>query len=113
MRRRLTILGSTGSIGLQALDVVRSHRERFDIVGLSAGGNAKAIKEQAEEFKPSYVALESRDANALDGLGAQKITGPGASATLAESPSPTKSPSSPAATGSWGSPRPPTTPLTA
>ena len=86
MRRRLTILGSTGSIGLQALDVVRSHRERFDIVGLSARGNAKALKEQAEEFKPSYVALESRDANALDGLGAQKITGPGASATLAEAP---------------------------
>ena len=86
MRRRLTILGSTGSIGLQALDVVRSHRERFEIVGLSAGGNAKALKEQAEEFKPSYVALESRDANALDGLGAQKITGPGASATLAEAP---------------------------
>ena len=86
MRRRLTILGSTGSIGLQALDVVRSHRERFDIVGLSAGGNANAIKEQAEEFKPSYVALESRDANALDGLRARKITGPGASATLAEAP---------------------------
>jgi 1-deoxy-D-xylulose-5-phosphate reductoisomerase len=86
MRRRLTILGSTGSIGLQALDVVRSHRERFDIVGLSAGGNANAIKEQAEEFKPSYVALESRDGNALDGLRAWKITGPGASATLAEAP---------------------------
>jgi 1-deoxy-D-xylulose-5-phosphate reductoisomerase len=86
MRRRLTILGSTGSIGLQALDVVRAHRERFDIVGLSARGNAKALKEQAEEFEPSYVALESRDTNALDDLGAQKITGPGASATLAQAP---------------------------
>ena len=86
MRRRLTILGSTGSIGLQALDVVRAHRERFEVVGLSAGGNAKALKQQAEEFEPSYVALESRDANALDGLGVQKITGPGASATLAEAP---------------------------
>jgi 1-deoxy-D-xylulose-5-phosphate reductoisomerase len=86
MRRRLTILGSTGSIGLQALDVVRAHRERFEIVGLSAGENAKALKQQAEEFEPSYVALESRDANALDGLGVQKITGPGASATLAEAP---------------------------
>jgi 1-deoxy-D-xylulose-5-phosphate reductoisomerase len=82
--RRLTILGSTGSIGLQALDVVRAHRERFEVVGLSAGGNAKALKQQAEEFEPSYVALESRDANALDGLRVQKITGPGASATLAE-----------------------------
>ena len=86
MRRRLTILGSTGSIGLQALDVVRAHRERFEIVGLSAGENAKVLKQQAEEFEPSYVALESRDANALDDLGAQKITGPGASATLAQAP---------------------------
>jgi 1-deoxy-D-xylulose-5-phosphate reductoisomerase len=86
MRRRLTILGSTGSIGLQALDVVRAHRERFEIVGLSAGENAKVLKQQAEEFEPSYVALESRDANALDGLGVQKIAGPGASATLAEAP---------------------------
>jgi 1-deoxy-D-xylulose-5-phosphate reductoisomerase len=86
MKRRLTILGSTGSIGLQALDVVRLHRERFEIVGLSAGGSAKALKEQAEEFKPSYVALESSDADALDGLAAEKITGPDASATLAEAP---------------------------
>ncbi|HKZ27968.1 MAG TPA: 1-deoxy-D-xylulose-5-phosphate reductoisomerase [Rubrobacteraceae bacterium] len=86
MKRRLTILGSTGSIGLQALDVVRLHRERFEIVGLSAGGSAKALKEQAEEFKPSYVALESSDADTLDGLAAEKIAGPGASATLAEAP---------------------------
>jgi 1-deoxy-D-xylulose-5-phosphate reductoisomerase len=86
MKRRLTILGSTGSIGLQALDVVRLHRERFEIVGLSAGGSAKALKEQAEEFKPSYIALESSDADTLDGLAAEKITGPGASATLAEAP---------------------------
>ena len=86
MKRRLTILGSTGSIGLQALDVVRLHRERFEIVGLSSGESAKALKEQAEEFKPSYVALESSDADTLDGLAAEKITGPGASATLAEAP---------------------------
>ena len=86
MKRRLTILGSTGSIGLQALAVVRLHRDRFEIVGLSAGGSAKALKEQAEEFKPSYVALESSDADTLDGLAAEKITGPGASATLAEAP---------------------------
>lgn len=86
MKRRLTILGSTGSIGLQALDVVRVHRERFEIVGLSTGGSAKALKEQAEEFKPSYVALESSDADTLDGLAAEKIAGPGASATLAEAP---------------------------
>ncbi|HZY56588.1 MAG TPA: hypothetical protein VFE09_02175, partial [Rubrobacteraceae bacterium] len=86
MKRRLTILGSTGSIGLQALDVVRSHPERFEIVGLSAKRNARALKEQAREFRPSYVALESSDASALEGLAAEKITGPGAAAKLAEAP---------------------------
>ena len=88
-KRRLIILGSTGSIGLQALDVVRSHRERFELVGLSANSDAKTLERQAEEFGPEYVALESGDAGALgvlDGLRAKKISGPGAAATLAEVP---------------------------
>ena len=75
MKRRLTILGSTGSIGLQALDVVRSHRERFEIVGLCANKDAETLKEQAEEFEPTYVALEFGDADALEGLRTEKITG--------------------------------------
>jgi 1-deoxy-D-xylulose-5-phosphate reductoisomerase len=85
-RRRLTILGSTGSIGLQALDVVRSHRDRFEVVGLSANTDAKTLEQQAEEFRPDYLALESGDAGALDDLRAEKISGPGAAATLAEVP---------------------------
>ena len=85
-RRRLTILGSTGSIGLQALDVVRSHRDRFEVVGLSANSDAKTLERQTEEFRPDYVALESGDAGALDDLQAEKISGPGAAATLAEVP---------------------------
>ncbi len=85
-KRRLTILGSTGSVGRQALDVVRSHRERFELVGLSAATNAGILREQAEEFRPSYVALESGDAPELDGLKTEKITGPGAAATLARAP---------------------------
>ena len=86
MKRRLTILGSTGSIGLQALDVVRSHSERFEIVGLCANKDAETLKEQAEEFEPTYVALEFGDADALEGLGTEKITGPGAASRLAEAP---------------------------
>ncbi len=85
-RRRLTILGSTGSIGLQALDVVRSHRDHFEVVGLSANSDAKTLEQQAEEFRPDYVALESGDAGALDDLRAEKISGPGAAAALAEVP---------------------------
>ncbi len=84
MKRLLTILGSTGSIGLQALDVVRSYPERFEIIGLSANKATKTLAEQAQEFKPAYVALESSDASTLEGLKAQKITGPGAAAKLAE-----------------------------
>jgi 1-deoxy-D-xylulose-5-phosphate reductoisomerase len=86
VKRRLTILGSTGSIGLQALDVVRSHRDRFEIVGLSANRDARTLGQQAEEFSPGYVALEGGDTNALDALRAEKILGPGAAASLAEVP---------------------------
>jgi 1-deoxy-D-xylulose-5-phosphate reductoisomerase len=86
MKRRLTILGSTGSIGLQTLEVVRSHRERFEIVGLSAATNAAALREQAEEFNPAYVALENGDTGILEGLRAEKITGPGAAEQLAKAP---------------------------
>ena len=86
VKRRLTILGSTGSIGLQALDVVRSHRDRFEVVGLSANRDAKTLGQQAEEFEPEHVALESPNAGTLDGLATEKITGPGAAASLAEVP---------------------------
>ena len=50
----LVILGSTGSIGRQTLDVVRALPERFRIIGLAAGENTALLKEQMEEFKPQY-----------------------------------------------------------
>jgi 1-deoxy-D-xylulose-5-phosphate reductoisomerase len=87
MRRRLTILGSTGSIGRQALDVVRQYPDRFEIVGLSAGRDAHALAEQATEFRPDYVALESTATGPLDGLGAELLSGPGSAETLARAPS--------------------------
>jgi 1-deoxy-D-xylulose-5-phosphate reductoisomerase len=49
----LAILGSTGSIGQQALDVVRALPGRFRIVGLTAGTNVQALREQVAEFRPS------------------------------------------------------------
>lgn len=52
---RLAILGSTGSIGRQTLDVVRSLPERFNIVALAAGGNVTLLEEQVREFRPRYV----------------------------------------------------------
>ena len=87
MRRRLTILGSTGSIGRQALDVVRKYPDRFDLVGLSAGHDAHTLAAQAAEFKPEYVALESTDLGPLDGFETEMLSGPGSAVRLAEVPS--------------------------
>jgi 1-deoxy-D-xylulose-5-phosphate reductoisomerase len=49
-RRRVAILGSTGSIGTQALDVIGAHPERFEVVGLAAGRNEDLLREQARRF---------------------------------------------------------------
>ena len=87
MKRRLTILGSTGSIGRQALEVVRRYPERFEIVGLSAGRDAEALALQAHEFAPDYVALESTETGPLDSLEAEVLSGPGSAERLAEAPS--------------------------
>jgi 1-deoxy-D-xylulose-5-phosphate reductoisomerase len=86
VRRRLTILGSTGSIGRQALDVVRSHPDRFDVVGLSAATDAELLKTQAAEFQPEVVALESALAPSRDGFGRELLVGPGSAERLAATP---------------------------
>src|SRR5437867_3170416 len=55
--RRIAILGSTGSIGTQALDVVRKHRDRFEVVALVAGRNAELLAQQVDEFAPALAVL--------------------------------------------------------
>ena len=52
MKKKIAILGSTGSIGTQALDVIRHNRDRFEVVALSCGRNEKLLMEQVKEFKP-------------------------------------------------------------
>jgi 1-deoxy-D-xylulose-5-phosphate reductoisomerase len=54
-RRRVAILGSTGSIGTQALDVAGMHPDRFEVVGLAAGRNVALLREQAQRFAPAVV----------------------------------------------------------
>ncbi|MBI3971360.1 MAG: 1-deoxy-D-xylulose-5-phosphate reductoisomerase [Chloroflexi bacterium] len=54
---RLAILGSTGSIGRQALDVVRELPGRFEVVALAAGRSARLLAEQATEFRPRVICL--------------------------------------------------------
>ena len=55
--RGVAILGSTGSVGTTALRVLARHRDRFRVAALTAFGNAALLREQAEAFAPSYVAL--------------------------------------------------------
>ena len=55
--KRLVILGSTGSIGTQALDIARRLPGRFQIVGLAANGNAELLAAQANEFHVPYVSI--------------------------------------------------------
>ena len=52
---RLAVIGSTGSIGQQTLQVVRSLPERFNVIGLAAGQNLKLFKKQVEEFQPRVI----------------------------------------------------------
>lgn len=55
----ITILGSTGSIGTQTLDIVRNHPSLFRVVGLAAGNNISLLAEQIKEFKPEIVAIRN------------------------------------------------------
>lgn len=59
--RHLCILGSTGSIGLNTLDVVRAHPDRFSIQALTAGRQIERLAEQCLEFKPKIAVLHSVD----------------------------------------------------
>ena len=63
--RRVLILGSTGSIGTQALDVIRANPERFELVGLAAGTQADLLQQQAEEFGVDDTALGAAEAEQL------------------------------------------------
>ena len=66
MKKRVVLLGSTGSIGLSALKVARDLPDRMEIVGLAANRQADVLLEQAREFKPQAVALFQD--GPLDGL---------------------------------------------
>lgn len=57
--KRIVILGSTGSVGTQTLDVVRKFPGEFDVVGLCAGQNEDLLKRQIDEFKPRYLSINT------------------------------------------------------
>jgi 1-deoxy-D-xylulose-5-phosphate reductoisomerase len=60
--RRVIILGSTGSIGTQALEVIEANPDRFEVVGLAAGKNTELLQAQAKKFgvKDAVQGAESK-----------------------------------------------------
>jgi 1-deoxy-D-xylulose-5-phosphate reductoisomerase len=61
MSRRIAILGSTGSIGVNTLDVIRAHPDRFKVVALTAGKQIDRLAEQCVEFKPAIAVVSDAD----------------------------------------------------
>jgi len=59
--KSISILGSTGSIGTQTLDIVREHPQQFRVVGLAAGSNLTLLAQQIKEFKPEIVAIRDQE----------------------------------------------------
>ena len=62
MRKKIIILGSTGSIGQQTLEVIQKHSNEFEVVGLSGWENTKLLKEQIRFFKPKIAVVKNADA---------------------------------------------------
>ena len=60
--KKLSILGSTGSIGQQTLEVVSLYPDQFEVVALAAGSNLALMEEQVRRFSPRLVSLETKDA---------------------------------------------------
>lgn len=98
-RRRVILLGSTGSIGTQAIDIVQRNPDRFEVVGLSAGANVDLLARQAVSLRAPVVAaagateeeLAAAIASAVAQAGSaayrpELLTGPGASSALAARP---------------------------
>lgn len=65
-RQRVAILGSTGSIGRNTLDVIATHPDRFEVVALAASRSATELEQQAQRHRPRYVSIEHGSV-AIDG----------------------------------------------
>lgn len=65
-KRKISILGSTGSIGTQALEVIEKLQDKFEIIALSAGKNVELLKQQALKFKPRYICIEKKPEEKLE-----------------------------------------------
>ena len=59
MKKKIAILGSTGSIGKSTLDVIRKDKKNFNVVFLSANNNYKKLMQQAKEFNAKNVLIKN------------------------------------------------------
>lgn len=66
--RRIVVLGSTGSIGRQTLDIIRKFPDEFEVIGLAAGHNLQLLMEQVREFKPQHICCINRPENIPPGI---------------------------------------------
>ena len=65
--KRIAVLGSTGSIGRQTLDIVRAFPDEFEVVGLAGGRNTELLKQQVGEFRPAHVWSAAAGGDAFPG----------------------------------------------
>ena len=61
MKKKIAILGSTGSIGTQALEVIDKIKDDFEVIALSAGNNINLISKQIEKYRPQLVSVKTRE----------------------------------------------------
>jgi 1-deoxy-D-xylulose-5-phosphate reductoisomerase len=80
--RRVAVLGSTGSIGRQTLDVLALHPDAFEVVALAAGSNTSLLGEQVARWHPAVVALDAGERFELP-QGTERVQGPGALTEIA------------------------------
>ena len=61
MKKKITIFGSTGSIGESTLDIIKNHPDKYEVIGLTANRNYKKLLEQVDCFKPKIISLNNSD----------------------------------------------------
>lgn len=61
MKKRIAILGSTGSIGTQALEVIKKNPEKFEVEVLTANNNVDILIAQAKQFQPNAVVIANAE----------------------------------------------------
>lgn len=74
-KRKISIIGSTGSIGRQALEVIEKLQDKFEIIALTGGVNVELLREQALKFKPKYVCVGNSKGEKLDIAGVKTLYG--------------------------------------